>query len=367
MKSTIPISLCFVLKVESFVPFCTYRCALFLQRKLTVTTPPFPITSFYSNSCFSRFSKNIEDGDEEGDDRPGMEDAFRALNSLTSLGAEEASSTEVGSGMTLSTEDAEALIKSNPGENAEAELKVYSDIYDEVQIGDDEIYDDILEEMTGEMTGKSVINDADGIGAALIPDESEQLTAVELSMNTEDLMEKAVKEALEEVQNKSPGNVSLDMDDEDLKTEIKAIFDKGNEKLMKSFALIKEEQNTLSKANAESRSKAMQLEEERLAEAEGSIARLTENVEKEFAEVQKAVAELQAAKEKLDNDPLSKAADLKKAGIVKQSTLVGAVLFSLRSVGDFAMISGPNGASHVMPAVIQGVVALVCAAYFFIA
>lgn len=109
----------------------------------------------------------------------------------------------------------------------------------------------------------------------------------------------------------------------------------------------------------------MKKEEERLAEAQGSVGRLVEKVKAETAEVEAAMAELEAAQGKLLDDPLMKAADLKGAGIVKQGALVGALLFTLRSVGDLSMIGGPDGASHGVAAVFQGVIALACAAYFF--
>ena len=109
----------------------------------------------------------------------------------------------------------------------------------------------------------------------------------------------------------------------------------------------------------------MQEESDRLAEAEGSVTRLVEKVKRETEAVASAMADLEEAKKQLQADPLSQASDLKKAGIIKQGALVGALLFTLRSVGDLSMMTGPDGSSHGVAAAVQGVIALACALYFF--
>ena len=108
----------------------------------------------------------------------------------------------------------------------------------------------------------------------------------------------------------------------------------------------------------------MQLEEERLAQAEGSVSRLLIKVKEETQGVEQAMAELQMAQEELLDDPLMKAADLKSGGIVKQGALAGALLFSFRSLGELFLMMGPNGDEHGISAAVQGVIAIACAAYF---
>ena len=111
----------------------------------------------------------------------------------------------------------------------------------------------------------------------------------------------------------------------------------------------------------------MKGEEQRLAEAEGSVSRLLDKVKDETQEVEKAMEDLQKAQEELLNDPLMKAADMRSGGIVKTASLSGALLFSFRSVGDLLLLAGPDGADHGMAAAIQAVIAIACAAYFFFA
>jgi hypothetical protein len=123
----------------------------------------------------------------------------------------------------------------------------------------------------------------------------------------------------------------------------------------------------LSKATAEARDKSLKAEEERLLQAETSVARLVNKVKDETVEVEKAMEDLKKAQEELLDDPLFKAADLKSGGIVKQGALVGTVLFSFRSFGEILLLSGPNGADHGFAAAVQGVIAVACAAYFFFA
>ena len=124
-------------------------------------------------------------------------------------------------------------------------------------------------------------------------------------------------------------------------------------------------QAALSRASADARTESMQDEAQRLVEAEGSVSRLVQKVKKETEEVEKAIADLEQAKDQLNADPLSKAADLKNVGVVKQGAFVGMLLFSLRSMGDLVMIAGPDGGSHITSGAIQGVIAAACAVFFF--
>ena len=119
------------------------------------------------------------------------------------------------------------------------------------------------------------------------------------------------------------------------------------------------------------RSSSIEAEERRLVEAEESVSRLVSKVRQETQEVEKAVLNLKDTQEKMSEDPLLQAAALKRAGILKQAALIGAMLFTFRSLGDLgsmlsSMGSSSDGliASHGYAAAIQGIIALVCAVYF---
>jgi hypothetical protein len=62
---------------------------------------------------------------------------------------------------------------------------------------------------------------------------------------------------------------------------------------------------------------------------------------------------------------LSQAAELKKAGIVRQSALVGALLFSFRSIGELIAVAQASGdvEGHGAAAAIQAFIALACGGY----
>lgn len=127
----------------------------------------------------------------------------------------------------------------------------------------------------------------------------------------------------------------------------------------------KHEQAALTEESAKARKDALKGEEQRLAEAEGSVSRLLDKVKEETLEVEKAMKDLQKAQEQLLDDPLMKAADLKSGGIVKTASLAGALLFSFRSIGELLLLT--QGADHGIAAAIQAVIAVACAAYFLFA
>jgi len=146
--------------------------------------------------------------------------------------------------------------------------------------------------------------------------------------------------------------------------EINAIFEKANDKLMDSVKEMKAEQDSYVKKESEGREDMFKENEARLKDAEQSVSRLMNTVSKETSEVERALADLERERSKLDSSPLAKIAGLKEGGIVKQMSFVGLVLFSLRTVTEILQIAGPNGESHATAAAIQGVIALACGAYF---
>jgi len=322
----------------------------------------------------------------EDDDRSGMNDAFASLNDLSADDFADDLQIEGSSRPS-------PALSSKPIVVDEKEIKKYTEMYEQMEKDDSgDVYSDILGDMgmtptssapsksdsagkgfgkeVGSSKSSPVMNDADGIGSLVAGDE-DQLIASDISpQDTDEFMAKALKEAMKEVekQNKASGidPRSLEssiLNDKEMMKEINAVFDKANDQLLEGIKEIREEQAALTKASSERRTKALEDEEQRLREAEGSVSKLVEKVKRETLEVEKATRELEELSSELGQDPLMKAADLKQGGIVKQSALVGAVLFSLRSVGDIAMMGGADGASHGAAALVQGVIALACAAY----
>ena len=70
-----------------------------------------------------------------------------------------------------------------------------------------------------------------------------------------------------------------------------------------------------------------------------------------------------AAQAEIDSDAVGQLAGLKSGGIIKQATLVGALLFTIRSVTEGVLFMGGDS-SHMMPAAIQGAIAVVCLVAF---
>ena len=77
-------------------------------------------------------------------------------------------------------------------------------------------------------------------------DDSIQISAQELSQDSKDFMEKAVKEALAEAKTMGAPVSSSDPNsifkDEEMMKELNEIFDKANDQLLASIAEMKEEQ-----------------------------------------------------------------------------------------------------------------------------
>lgn len=358
-----------------------------------------------------------QDQDQE-DERSGMEKAFLNLDDLSSLDMgtpAKSSESKLFNNLDDISIDIESTLKEQEekGEMSLDELNLYKEMYDEVEQkgGDDtsSIYDDILGEMTipeetptststtqtvkssagkgfgvssssSSSKSKSIspLVDADGIGAINANDDEEQLTAVELSQDTDEFMRRALEEALSDTSANLPeglttkdkaaivDNIDADsiLEDEELMKEINAIFDRANDQLIAGVSDIKAEQNALSQASAAGRDQSIDYEEKRLKDAEGSVSRLVDKVKRETLEVEKAVNDLKAVQEDMGGDPLSKAVDLKKAGVVKQSAVVGAMLFSFRTAGELLFVAqGVDVEGHGASAAIQGLIALACGAY----
>lgn len=117
----------------------------------------------------------------------------------------------------------------------------------------------------------------------------------------------------------------------------------------------------------------MESERQRISDAEESVTRLIQKVARETDQVQRAMEELERAKNQVSGQGgkggiEETALDLKKGGLVKQASLVGSLLFfGSRAMTELILVVGsPYGDEHFIPAVVQAIIAMSCAAYFFL-
>lgn len=106
-------------------------------------------------------------------------------------------------------------------------------------------------------------------------------------------------------------------------------------------------------------------EQERLAAAEDNMRKMLDKVNQEAKNVEAAIEDLKRAQLEMEGGVDDKLMSLKSGGIIKQATLVGTLLFSLRSFVEGVAYLGGD-ATHLMPAVLQGVVAVVCFIVFLV-
>jgi hypothetical protein len=88
------------------------------------------------------------------------------------------------------------------------------------------------------------------------------------------------------------------------------------------------------------------------------MRKMLDKVNQETRNVESAIEDLKKAQ--IDTEGVGdQLVSLKSGGIVKQGTLVGTLLFTFRSVVEgTAYLAGDT--THLMPAVIQGAIAVVC-------
>jgi hypothetical protein len=186
------------------------------------------------------------------------------------------------------------------------------------------------------------------------------------------LLNKALTESVQSVQDNFPpellGDGTLNiMEDETLKKEIAQIFDKASLDLKAALEDIRIEQEEFARQSAQKSiaktEAAMRSDQARMNQAEDSMVKMIGKVNRETAEVERAVEELRKAQDSMASDPIMQ---MLSGGLVKQSALAGTILFTLRSGADTVAMFGGD-ATHAAPALIQGGLALACAAYFVFA
>ncbi|KAL9181502.1 hypothetical protein ACHAXT_010307 [Thalassiosira profunda] len=374
-------------------------------------------------------TKNNDDDEEEGDplsndQREGMADAFAGLDGLTaddfddlkpmSMSSTKESSTSIASDTNME-ESAKLFMEMSAELSTRGEEGVYDDIMGDLTSGDpgtdappsylqreeddvtvlgqalDEAAD-VLAAATTPAEEASVLDDADGIGTS---DKTPLTTAdvttdiltqeVTPSLSMEEFMSSAIQEAVTELESSErstedagPGRTDEIaktaeqlLEDEELRKEIEAIFDKAGEKLRLEVDAMKREQEALTQGASKQGLEYLELEKQRISEAEESVSRLIQKVARETDAVQQAMEDLELAKNQASGEGSGSiedtALDLKKGGIVKQASLVGLLLFGSRAVTEtILVVSSPYGEQHFVPAALQAAIALACAAYFFL-
>ena len=97
--------------------------------------------------------------------------------------------------------------------------------------------------------------------------------------------------------------------------------------------------------------------------AQSNMQKMLEKVNAETRAVEEAVEDLKRAQAASDGGLASQLVGLKSGGLVKQAFLAGGLLFTLRSGAEtVAFLAGDP--SHVLPALVQGVLAILCIAGF---
>ncbi|KAI2509832.1 hypothetical protein MHU86_4543 [Fragilaria crotonensis] len=208
--------------------------------------------------------------------------------------------------------------------------------------------------------GNDLILEIDSIADTAVPSEE----------GIDKLLNKALAESVKSVQDNFPpellgdGNLNI-MEDGTLKKEIVQIFEKASLDLKAALDEIRIEQEEFARESAEKSvaktQAATKSDRARMDQAEDAMVQMIRKVNRETAEVEQAVEQLRQAQNSMDSDPIMKVLG---GGLAKQAALAGAILFTLRSGADTISMLGGDSV-HAAPALLQGVLALVCAAYVF--
>lgn len=360
------------------------------QHQWAGTTRSFFLAAKSSND------KDIYGGKKEGGGGGmGMEDAFRQLEELTALGD------------TSSSIENQQKKKEEAFTRAMKELNL-QDMIDEKDLtppspeSEAELYKDMATELDTAASEEDIVADL----------KSDILTATK--PNTDELMGRAIDEALQEAQKQAGGEVVMDkeslLDNEEIMSEIEKIFDKANAQLLEGLEEIRTEQvrlflvimswlslsrtppllkgltrfsssshilcslslllpqMSLARESAERISKVsqdkMEEEEQRLVAAQANMQKMLSRVNKETQNVEKAIEDLRKAQIESEGSLDGQLSDLKSGGLIKQATLAGTLLFTFRAgIEIVAFLTGDM--SHAMPALLQGALAIMCMVGFF--
>jgi len=374
---------------------CTNVCSLIIQpqsrhlKSLNLSPLRLTKTAFIGariegtkhNHGFRLSAKSPKDEEDEKDD--GMQSAFDALEKLSSndidISAEVVPDGSFFAERMKKLEQSEDDLKAkanDPSSASPEEVKLYKDMYAELSGGEEAIVGDILSELGGNVDVETpsptsaapvedLPEDADGIGEGMSEQDKDELMKVAINEALAEAKESVPEEiaSSDEMGFSDPNSITKD---EVLMREINALFDKANDELIASVEEIRKEQAEQAKVDEASRTARLAEDAERLAEAEGSVTSLITKVNREAEEVEKAIKELDEAKSKLKDDSLLQVADFRNLNVVKQGTIAGFLLFTIRAATDLVQIGGVDGEAHAALAAGQAGIAVVCAILFFV-
>lgn len=177
-----------------------------------------------------RLAKSTNDDDGE-DISKGMEDAFRQLEDLKSLGGDEAPLPE------RKKQQDQAFAKAMQ----ELDLKDIQDVSPAPPESEARLYQDMASEVSGDITEFDVISDVKsemGGSPSVIPQFDPTMR------DTDKFMEKALNEALEEAKKDSTLDIDKEslLDNKEIMGEIEKIFEKANDELLEGIEEIRTEQ-----------------------------------------------------------------------------------------------------------------------------
>jgi hypothetical protein len=185
---------------------------------------------------------NSSDGEDSAQDG-AMADAFRQLESLdaSSLLGDAAGSQadlSVPPIMTSLSMGEEKLAAAEPP-SLETEAKVYQNYLQEVEgRSEEDLYGDMLSDMGGSSSPSRAKASASSASSSSAVGSSSSIS----NSNNDELWNRALEEAMEDVKLNNPGITDSIMDDAGFRKEIEAIFERGNDKLLESLEEIRKEQ-----------------------------------------------------------------------------------------------------------------------------
>ncbi|GAX26740.1 hypothetical protein FisN_2Hh311 [Fistulifera solaris] len=304
--------------------------------------------------------KKKEEEEEEDDDSAnnksgvGMERAFQQLEQLSFLPTDNNNSILDNKNVTkiqASMDNLQLTSTSTP--TPEQEVLLYKNMVQELeQTTEEDLYSNVLQDMGG----------GSGTSSSVSETEEERTVDPPKPTTSADFLNQALSEALQQVQVNTPSAVDSILDDPELMNEIEAIFERGNAKLLEGLEAVRREQEQLTKASIAAQQQANEEDAEtqaRLDAAERSMQTMLQRVNQERSNVEQAVQDLQRAQEQEENVLLKL-----KQNPLKQGALIGFLLFSFRSLTDsFAVLNDPS--QEWTAALVQGAIALACAAVFY--
>jgi hypothetical protein len=173
-------------------------------------------------------AKSNDDGEDVS---KGMEDAFRQLEDLNTLGGDEGPLPE------RKKQQDQAFAKAMQ----ELDLKDIQDVSPAPLESEAKLYQDMASEVSGDSTEFDVISDVKsemGGSPSVIPQFDPTMR------DTDKFMEKALNEALEEAKKDSTLDIDKEsiLDNKEIMKEIEKIFEKANDELLEGIEDIRKEQ-----------------------------------------------------------------------------------------------------------------------------